>query len=190
MHYEYSIGPELQELIAKYENTWVGLPEAVAMPRELEGVGGMLGGMVLGVGVGAVAICSCGEMHLDVDSFRLGDHEAVMMFHAGKLAIAVMCGTSPRDYPLAASSVRLVTSIAEEFLGNLPEILRLTRQLKEERQVSPEDVREWTKSTLWAQSVSRQIKGPARHKQTGQATQVEGLNANRAVRSRRSKRIG
>lgn len=47
--------PELTELEAKYKSIWAGLPEAAAMPRELEAVGGVLAAMVLGGSTGGVA---------------------------------------------------------------------------------------------------------------------------------------
>jgi hypothetical protein len=142
--------PELLELIAKYENTWARLPEVAAMPREFEGVGGLLAGMVLGGGTGEVwGPRGEGGQYFVVaaEEDEGGDFEAVMMFFAGKLAMGVMCGTAPRDYPLAAFSIRLVASIAREFLGNFDEILRLVRKLKEEGSLSFEDVEAWTKSS-------------------------------------------
>jgi hypothetical protein len=156
---EFPPNDELLKLAAKYENIWASVPEVAAMPREVEAIGGMQAGMALGGGVGDV-----GGPRSDYGDYiaiegSLGDHEAVMKFHAGKLAIAVMCATSPREYPLAASSIRLVARIAEEFLGNLPEILRLARQLKEEGQISPDDVEAWTRSNVGAVGVSADERG-------------------------------
>lgn len=140
--------PELRDLMAKYEKKWATLPEVVAMSKEFEGVGGLLGGMVLGAGTGEV----WGPRGEDGDYYVLaaeeedGDFEAVMMFFAGKLAMAMMCGTGPCLYPLSAFSVGLAVSIAREFWGNFDEIVRLARKLKEEGTLCIEDVEAWTRS--------------------------------------------
>ena len=159
MYDKLPIGQELHDLKAKYENTWAGLPEVAAMPREFEAVGGLLAGMVLGGGTGDV-FGPRGEggqyfvVAAEEEESEGGDFEAVMMFFAGKLAMALMCGTGPGVYPLSAFSIRLAARIAREFLGNLPEILRLARQLKREGQIGRDDVGEWTRSSEGAVGVS------------------------------------
>ena len=145
---EFVGSPEVQELKAKVENTWAGSPEVAAMPREFEGVGGLLAGMVLGGDTGEV----WGPRGEDGDYYVLaaeeedGDFEAVMMFFAGKFAMGMMCGLGAGDYPLSAFGVRLAASIAREFLGNFDEIVRLARKLKEEGTLCIEDVESWTRS--------------------------------------------
>ncbi|MGA7743810.1 MAG: hypothetical protein WBP56_02535 [Polyangia bacterium] len=138
--------PELTELEAKYKSIWAGLPEAAAMPRELEAVGGVLAAMVLGGSTGGVA--GPRDPHEEYFAFAAEDldHEVMMLFGAGKLAISWMCGTNPDVPPLAPFSIRLVARIAEEFLGNREEILRLARLLKEEECLDDCDVGSWTRS--------------------------------------------
>jgi hypothetical protein len=146
--YDEELGgsPESRELEAKYKSVWAGLPEAAAMPREVEAVGGVLAAMVLGGSVGGVA----GPRGPHGNYFAFAeedmDHEVLMLFNAGKLAISWMCGTNPSALPLAPFSIRLVARIAEAFLGNLGEILRLARLLKEECCLDDSDVESWTTS--------------------------------------------
>jgi len=137
---------DLCELETQYKGIWAGLPEAAAMPRELEAVGGMLVEMTLGHGCGALEGPSeeSGDYSLPcADHF---DYEQRMLFIAGKLAIAWMCGTSQGRLPLMPFSTWLVASITEEFRGNLDEILRLARQLKAEGFLADADVKAWTRS--------------------------------------------
>jgi hypothetical protein len=145
---EFPVSPELNELLAKYKNAWAALPEVTAMWREFEGVGGLLGGMILGGGTGDIfgPMGREGDYGVAALEEEDGDYEAVMMFFAGKLAMGVMCGTAPRDYPLSAFSIRLVASIAREFVGNFDEILRLARKLKEDGCLCFSDVEGWTRS--------------------------------------------
>jgi hypothetical protein len=153
---EFVGSPEVRELKAKVENTWAGSPEVAAMPREFEGVGGLLAGMVLGGDTGEVwgPRGENGDYYVLAAEEEDGDFEAVMMFFAGKFAMGMMCGTGAGDYPLSAFGIRLAASIAREFLGNFDEIARLARKLKADGTLCIDNVDAWKRSSEGGVSAS------------------------------------
>ncbi len=137
---------EMWDLEGQYRCIWAGLAEATTMPRELEAVGGMVVQIILGHGCAGVAGPSDENGDYFLPNADHLDHEPLMLFSAGKLAMSWMCGTSPGKLPLSLFSTRLVANIAREFLGNLGEILRLAWKLREEGFLADADLNGWNSS--------------------------------------------
>jgi hypothetical protein len=112
---------------------WEGMSDYQEMPREMEAVGGMLAGSLVGDGCvygventgGEVPVYETGDDFAD-------DIEMLMIFHAGKFAIACMCGSMDSGLILpTAFGMSVVARIAEKLRDNLNEILRLARILSD-----------------------------------------------------------
>jgi hypothetical protein len=131
----------IAELGRGWFGIWEGMSDYQEMPREMEAVGGVLAGNLVGDGCvygvenvgGEVPIYETGDDFAD-------DIEMLMIFHAGKFAIACMCGSIDSGLILpTAFGMSVVARIAEKLRDNLNEILRLARILSDTGRVTFSD---------------------------------------------------